>query len=110
MKAKKFTFASLIPIGSCIFYSIFSNLIFIPVFLLDGSGSDFGFFLFLVAAANIVTYIPFFAIASNIVAIVFQAKALKRKEILWLNILLLALSIILIILAIAYFIIIRQII
>ncbi|MBQ4108828.1 MAG: hypothetical protein IJC80_05460 [Clostridia bacterium] len=102
MKAKKYTFASLIPLGYSITYSIFSNLLFIPAFFMEVN-SDWDLILFMIAIINISEVIPLVLIAGNIVAIVFQAKALKRKEILWLNILLLALSIILIILAIALF-------
>ena len=102
MKAKKYTFASLIPLGYSITYSIFSNLLFIPAFFMEVN-SDWDLILFMIAIINIYHLIPAIVIGCNIAVIALQVKAIKRREILWLNILLLALSIILIILAIALF-------
>ena len=101
MKAKKFTFISLIPLTTSIIYAICSFL-FLLSLIYTNADNDWVFLMFMLAALN-VFYSPFAVVGFNIASIVLQAKAIKRKEILWLNILLLSFSIILIILAIALF-------
>ena len=102
LKAKKFTFISLIPLATSIIYAIFSFLFLLPFIYTTNADNDWVFFMGLLATVNL-EYSHFAFVGFNIASIILQAKALKRKEILWLNILLLALSIILIILAIGLF-------
>ncbi len=92
IKSKAFTLASLIPHA---FFAMFFLFFAVPYFALVLWQNEPEWLAWL---ALIFICIPLFACAPslltgcNIVSIVFQAKALKRREIPWLNILLIIAS------------------
>lgn len=92
IKTKRFTFASLIPHTFFAIFFLFFATPYFAIVLWQNPPEGLAWFVLIFICVPLMMCSPVILSACNIVSIVFQSKALKRKEIPWLNILLIIVS------------------